>query len=125
MASSSNCIAWPAWGLALSLLAVSAWADTARCLTDRYGQTLCPPADSRCVATRSGGWFCSGPGGGAALDAAGLPQCGAGRCVTDLQHRVMCSKETGGAAARDRYGQAVCTGGCTPGQAAMCRPLQP
>lgn len=121
---------WGAMGalwLSLACLSITtpALADSARCVTDRYGNTLCPPADSRCVATRFGDWACSGPGGGAALDAAGLAQCGAGRCIVDAQHRVMCSKEAGGAAARDRYGQAVCTGGCAPGQAALCRPLRP
>lgn len=116
--------AWKAaWMLAVAVAATNALADRASCVTDRYGNTLCPPADSRCVATRYGDWACSGPGGGAALDAAGQPQCGVGRCVLDTLNRVMCSKEAGGAAARDRYGQAVCTGGCAPGQAALCKPL--
>jgi hypothetical protein len=96
---------------------------TASCVTNRYGDTLCPPADTRCVQDRYGDWRCSAPGGGALLNRSGTPVCGVGRCVADLHGEVSCSTEARGSAALDRYRKAVCTAGCEAAREDRCTPL--
>lgn len=96
----------------------------ARCVQDRYGNTLCAPADSRCVIDRYGNWQCSSEGGDAVLDRHGNPVCGAGRCVTDINADVWCSSQPRGSAALDRYSRAVCSGGCSPATPSACSTLK-
>jgi hypothetical protein len=105
----------------LLLFCLSAQAE---CVKDIHGNTLCPPAGARCVADRYGQWFCSGPGGDAALDIHGNPVCGSGRCVTDINARIMCSTEPRGSAALDLARQAVCTGGCAQASENQCVALR-
>ena len=113
--------------LASAALVVSVFPTTARadCVTTRTGTTLCSPAETRCIADRYGDWFCSVAGGDALLDRNGAPVCGAGRCVTDIHGEVMCSVEKHGATALDRYNKAVCTSGCAPAKASVCKALKP
>lgn len=111
----------------LSLLIVAAAvlpADLyARCVTTRYGDTACFPAGSRCLKNRYGDWMCSAPGGDAALTLDGSTVCGTGRCVRNINGAILCSSEPRGSAALDRYGHAVCSGGCAPALADSCQPL--
>lgn len=95
------------------------------CVRTRTGETLCPPAKTRCAQDRYGEWHCSGRGGDAVLDRHGKPVCGPGRCVRDPYGDAQCSKEADGAAALDRYGKGVCTGGCVPARAELCSALKP
>jgi hypothetical protein len=108
--------------LALAFLLLPALAQ-AQCVTDRTGATRCPPADTQCVANRYGDWTCSAPGGGAAVNVNGEPVCGPGACVTDINNVVMCSTQSRGSAALDRYAKAVCTGGCVAATPQQCKPL--
>ncbi|MGC4396844.1 hypothetical protein [Hydrogenophaga sp. T2] len=112
----------PVLSLAFTLLFLG--SAEARCVQDRYGNTLCPAPDSRCVADRYGNWLCSSEGGDAALDRYGNPVCGAGRCVADIHGEVWCSTQSRGSAALDRYAKAVCTGGCAPATPSACSPLK-
>lgn len=105
------------------LLLVPASVAAADCVTNRYGDTVCPPADSQCTTNRYGDWVCSGPGGGILVNRIGVPVCGAGQCVIDNNGEVMCSTEARGAAGIDRYGKAVCTSGCAAAKEERCTPL--
>ena len=92
--------------------------------TTRTGETVCPAPDSRCQADRYGDWKCSAPGGDVTLDFHGNVVCGAGQCVKNINQEVMCSTQARGGAALDRYGQAVCAGGCALARADACTPLK-
>jgi hypothetical protein len=113
------------WFKAISVLVLVglSLAAHAKCFTTLNGETLCAPADSRCVKDRYSAWFCSAPGGDAELNRIGTPVCGVGRCVTDLHGEVMCSTEPRGSAAIDIHAKAVCTSGCAPALAENCQPL--
>jgi hypothetical protein len=111
------------WVLALLALLALPLTAHAKCFTNLNGETLCAPAGSRCVKDRYGTWFCSSPGGDAALNRTGTPVCGAGRCVADIHGEIMCSTEPRGSAALDIYIKAVCTSGCAPALAENCQPL--
>lgn len=97
----------------------------AECVRLIDGRTACPPADSKCVKDRYGDWYCSGPGGDAALNIHGNPVCGVGACVKDLHGELRCSTQPRGAAAMDITSKAVCTGGCDAASAARCAKLTP
>jgi hypothetical protein len=110
------------WATAL-LLATAALPAAASCVTDHHGQTRCPPPDSQCLMDLHGEWRCSPSGGGVVYDRSRTPVCGAGACVTDVNGNVMCSVQSRGSAALDRYSQAVCTGGCVAASAQSCSAL--
>ena len=98
-----------------------AFAQSGDCIVDRYNNTVCPPAKSVCIKESTNSTIkCSPPDGGIALSRYGVAQCGVGRCVSDIRGDLLCSKESGGSAAQDLYGNVVCTGGCAPAQASAC-----
>lgn len=108
----------------LGVFPQTAAAQSSECVVDRYNNTLCPPAKTVCVLeSASRNVKCSPPDGGIVLDRYGAAQCGVGRCVLDVRGDPFCASDSGGAAARGRYGEAVCTGGCTKAQAAQCSTL--
>ena len=112
--------------IAATLVGVTdrAMAQSSECVVDRYNNTVCPPAKTVCLLESSSGTVkCSPPDGGVIMDRYSKVQCGAGRCVTDIRGDPFCSKESGGAAAKGQYGDAVCTGGCIRAQAALCTQL--
>ena len=99
-------------------------AQTSECVVDRYNNTICPPAKTVCLAERNGGAIkCSPPDGGVIADRYGMALCGAGRCVLDIRGEPFCAKDSGGASAKGKYGDAVCAGGCVKAQASMCSTL--
>lgn len=110
--------------LPLGILSVFLNLAEARCIQDRYGDTICPSPNSRCVADRYGSWYCSAEGGDIVLNRHGNPVCGAGRCVTDINGEVWCSTQPKGSAALDRYSNAVCSASCAPASPGACTPLQ-
>lgn len=102
-----------------------AGAQSGECVVDLHNNTVCPPAKTICVVEKNGGAIkCSPPDGGVIADRYGVAQCGTGRCVLDIRGDAFCSRESGGAAARGQYGDAVCTGGCDKAQAARCTTLK-
>ena len=103
--------------LAGLLFAASAQAA---CVTDRYGNPVCPPAGGQCIMDRHGEPVCSGPDGSVRIDRGGDVACGRGDCVMDIHGEIMCSTEPRGSVALDRYREAVCTGGCQKASAAYC-----
>lgn len=109
--------------LAALLLAAAPLLAGAECVTDRNGETRCPAPDTQCLKDLHGDWRCSPVGGGALLDRARVPVCGAGQCVTDIKGEVFCSLQPRGSAALDRYSEAVCTGGCAAASAQNCAAL--
>ncbi|MES2283510.1 MAG: hypothetical protein V4542_19005 [Pseudomonadota bacterium] len=122
-----------AWHALLAAFVVSALlvtmmgpaaAQSSECVVDQYNNTVCPPAKTLCVLeSNSRSVKCSPPEGGVIVDRYGAVQCGPGRCVLDIRGDPFCSKESGGAAAKGQYGDAVCTGGCVKAQASMCSTL--
>ena len=112
-----------AWVSLLSALCLmlATGAALAQCLTDRYGNSVCPPAGSRCLANRTGDVVCSPSGGGITRDRYQEVVCGAGACVTDLRGEVRCSTVAKGSASLDRYKEAVCTSGCAPASSGACQ----
>ena len=101
-----------------------AQAQSSECVVDRNNNTLCPPAKSVCLTESSSGTVkCSPPSGGVIADRYGIAQCGAGRCVLDIRGDAFCAKDSGGAAAKGQYGDAVCAGGCVRAQASLCSTL--
>ena len=105
-------------------LAVPAGAQSAECIVNSENKTVCPPARSLCVKESiSGVVKCSPPDGGVMTDRYGAAQCGAGRCAQNIRGDIFCAKDSGGAAAKDQYGDTVCSGGCVPAQASLCTTL--
>ena len=99
-------------------------AQSSECVVDQYNNTVCPPAKTLCILESNSRLIkCSPADGGVIVDRYGAAQCGPGRCVLDIRGDPFCSKESGGAAARGQYGDAVCTGGCVKAQASMCSTL--
>ncbi len=99
-------------------------AQSSECVVDRNNNTVCPPAKSVCLKESSSGIVkCSPPDGGVIADRYGAAQCGTGRCVLDIRGDAFCAKDSGGAAAKGQYGDAVCAGGCVREQASMCTTL--
>ena len=99
-------------------------AQSSECVVDRNNNTVCPPAKSVCLKESSSGIVkCSPPDGGVIADRYGAAQCGTGRCVLDIRGDAFCAKDSGGAAAKGQYGDAVCAGGCVRAQASMCTTL--
>ena len=108
----------------LLLASIHVKAQTSECVADRYGKTTCPPAKTICLLESvSGVVKCSPTDGGIIADRYSKLQCGTGRCVLDIRGDSFCSKAAGGGAAQGQYGDAVCTGGCVPGQASLCAQL--
>ncbi len=106
-------------------LAGPAAAQSSECVVDQYNNTLCPPAKTICLLeTVSRVVKCSPADGGIISDRYGKAQCGVGRCVQDIRGDPFCSKDSGGAAAKGQYGDAVCTGGCEKAQASLCSTLK-
>ena len=93
---------------------------TPGCVSDRYGNVQCPPPGGTCVKDLVGEVKCSPPDGGILIDRYQVPVCGPGQCVTDIKGEVYCSNVAKGSAALDRYGEAVCTEGCTKAAAQAC-----
>ena len=118
-------LAIAATAVALSFVwAGPAAAQSSECVVDQYNNTLCPPARTLCILeSNSRTVKCSPPDGGVMVDRYGAAQCGPGRCVLDIRGDPFCSQDSGGAAARGQYGDAVCTGGCVKAQASMCSTL--
>ncbi|MEO8023967.1 hypothetical protein [Polaromonas sp.] len=114
--------------IAAMLLALGsglASAQSGECMVDLHNNTVCPPAKTICLMEKHGGAIkCSPPDGGVIADRYGVAQCGTGRCVLDMRGDAFCSRQSGGAAAKSQYGDAVCTGGCDKAQAAMCTTLK-
>lgn len=107
-------------------MAGQAGAQPGECLVDRNNNTVCPPAKTLCLTeSHSGIIKCSPPDGGVIADRYGVAQCGPGRCVLDIRGDPFCAKDSGGAAAKGQYGDAVCSGGCVRAQASMCSTLKP
>ena len=101
-----------------------AQAQSSECVVDRNNNTLCPPAKSVCLTESINGAIrCSPPDGGVIADRYGMAQCGVGRCVVDIRGDAFCAKDSGGAAAKGQYGDAVCAGGCAKAQASLCSAL--
>ncbi|MEO6015940.1 MAG: hypothetical protein ABIP46_01690, partial [Polaromonas sp.] len=99
-------------------------SQSSECVVDRYNNTVCPPAKTVCILESTSRTVkCSPPDGGIVLDRYGAAQCGAGRCVLDVRGDPFCAKDSGGAAAKGQYGDAVCTGGCARAQASLCSTL--
>jgi hypothetical protein len=120
-----------AFALAICVAAVFAGvagpshAQSSQCLVDRNNNTVCPPAKALCLTENSSGLIkCSPPDGGVIADRYGTAQCGTGRCVLDIRGDPFCSKDSGGAAAKNQYGDAVCAGGCERAQPSMCTTLR-
>ncbi len=112
-------------GAFVFLAAGTAGAQSGECVVDIYNNTLCPPAKTVCVLESvSRNVKCSPPDGGVILDRYGTAQCGVGRCVLDIRGDPFCASDSGGAAAKGQYGDAVCTGGCARAQAALCTTLK-
>ena len=109
--------------MALSAAALLAGAAgvQAQCITDRYGNSVCPPAGGSCMLDRNGDPVCSPPDGSITKDRYGEAVCGAGACVTNRRGEVFCSTAARGSATLDRYDEAVCTSGCAQASAAQCR----
>ena len=107
--------AWLLWAAA-----ASATGHHAGCATARDGRLVCPQPDARCVAIRHGEVMCSTPGGGIVFNRYGEPVCGAGYCITDRRGDVFCSNTARGAAAVDRFGNAVCAVACQPAKTQAC-----
>jgi hypothetical protein len=118
-------IAIVATGFLLLGVANPATAQSSECVVDQYNNTLCPPAKTVCLLeTNSRVVKCSPADGGVIMDRYGNAQCGVGRCVLDIRGDPFCSKDSGGAAAKGQYGDAVCTGGCAKAQASLCTTLK-
>lgn len=99
-------------------------AQSSECVVDQYNNTVCPPAKTLCLQESSSRQVkCSPPDGGVIVDRYGKAQCGVGRCVLDIRGDPFCAKDSGGAAAKGQYGDAVCTGGCAKAQASLCTTL--
>lgn len=99
-------------------------AQSSECVVDQYNNTVCPPAKTLCLLDSSSRQVkYSPPDGGVIVDRYGKAQCGVGRCVLDIRGDPFCSKDSGGAAAKGQYGDAVCTGGCAKAQASLCTTL--
>ena len=108
----------------LAGMACAAIAQSSECVVDRYNNTVCPPAKTVCILESTSRVVkCSPPDGGIVLDRYGAAQCGAGRCVLDVRGDPFCAKDSGGAAAKGQYGDAVCTGGCARAQPSLCSTL--
>ena len=102
----------------------TASAQSGECVVDGNNNTVCPPAKSVCLReSNSSTVKCSPPDGGVIADRYGAAQCGIGRCVLDIRGDPFCAKDSGGAAAKGQYGDAVCAGGCAKALAAMCTTL--
>ena len=102
-----------------------AGAQSSECVVDQYNNTLCPPAKTVCLLEANSRTVkCSPADGGVIVDRYGNAQCGVGRCVLDIRGDPFCSKDSGGAAAKGQYGDAVCTGGCVKAQASLCTTLK-
>ena len=114
------------WWLAglLLLAAGQTYAQTSDCVVDRYGKPACSPAKTICLLEPVTGIVkCSQADGGIVIDRYSKAQCGSGRCILDIRGDPFCSKTIGGGATQGQYGDAVCTGGCAPAQAALCAQL--
>ena len=99
-------------------------AQSGECVVDRNNNTVCPPAKSVCLKeSNTSAIKCSPPDGGVLADRYGAVLCGPGRCVLDIRGDAFCAKDSGGAAAKGQYGDAVCPGGCVRAQASMCTTL--
>lgn len=105
----------------VALLASAASGAAAQCVSDRYGNSVCPPPGGRCMPDRLGDVICSPPDGGIVTDRKGDLVCGTGACIIDLRGDVRCSTVARGSASLDRYNEAVCTSGCALASAALCR----
>ena len=90
------------------------------CVNDRYGNVQCPPPGGSCVKDLAGDVRCSPADGGITLDRYRVPVCGPGQCIADSKGEIFCSRVGKGAAALDRYGDAVCTDGCIKATAQAC-----
>lgn len=102
-----------------------AMAQSSECVVDAYNNTVCPPAKTLCLLESSSRLIkCSPPDGGVIADRYGAAQCGVGRCVLDIRGVPFCSKDSGGAAAKGQYGDAVCSGGCVQALASICTTLK-
>lgn len=100
-------------------------AQTSECVVDQYNNTVCPPAKTLCLLDSNTRLVkCSPLDGGVVADRYGAVQCGVGRCVLDVRGEPFCSKDSGGAAARGLYGDAVCSGGCAKAVASLCTTLK-
>lgn len=100
-------------------------AQTSECVVDQYNNTICPPAKTLCLLDSNTRLVkCSPPDGGVVADRYGAVQCGVGRCVLDIRGDPFCAKDSGGAAAKGQYGDAVCTGGCAKALASLCTTLK-
>ena len=118
-------IAVAATGLLWLAVMNPAAAQSSECVVDQYNNTLCPPAKTLCILDANSRTVkCSPADGGVVVDRYGNAQCGVGRCVLDVRGDPFCSKESGGAAAKGQYGDAVCTGGCAKAQASLCTTLK-
>ena len=108
----------------MSLAPLPAAAQSRDCVRNIAGETVCPPARTLCTTERDNPSIkCSPPDGGIVLDRYGRASCGVGSCVLNLQGEPFCSKVAGGAAGISMHAEAVCTGGCAPGQASACTTL--
>jgi hypothetical protein len=102
--------------LCTALLSGVALAD---CFTNSRGETLC--GKGKCDIDEYGKVWCAEAGGDAVRDQHGKIVCGKGKCAMHTFDRtIWCSKEPGGGAAVDSYGNVKCLGGCDPGSKEMC-----
>lgn len=106
--------------LAMGLAMPALGAGEKGCVAGRDGRLVCPEPDARCRADRHGDIVCSSPGGGIEFDRYGEPVCGPGHCTRDIRGDLFCSSAPRGAAATDRFGNAVCAVSCVPAQAQAC-----
>jgi len=106
--------------LALGLAVPAVGGGDKGCVTARDGRLVCPEPDARCRTDRRGDIVCSSPGGGIEFDRYREPACGPGHCTRDIRGDLFCSSAPRGAAATDRFGNAVCAVSCVPAQASAC-----
>lgn len=95
-------------------------AEQPRCFRHKDGGLRCPQGSITCLPDALGKVSCAPTDGGVERNNFGEPLCGPGYCMRDWKGDVFCSKTPRGASDVDRYGEPVCTGGCVPGQAALC-----
>ncbi len=77
-------------------------------------------AHERCINNHLGEPICSPPYGSISTNALGEIVCGQGECVTNNFGDLICSKQSGGAATKNFFGDVVCTGGCEPASKRLC-----
>lgn len=111
---------------AVLLLPAALAADPpAPCFVHRDGGLRCPQGSVRCMPDALGHWFCAPRDGGVEVNNFGQPLCGPGYCTRDWKGDVFCAATPRGASDKNLHGQPVCTGGCVPGQAALCTAAKP